>query len=74
MKLPCFLISSCVLLLKSPATAMTVKLTPGLVFLSEQLSSYRQSLVIFQGSADGNETHRMAAVILGAVVLRSAGM
>lgn len=45
MKLPCFFISSCVLLLKSPATAMTVKLTPGLVFLREQLSSCAQTHV-----------------------------
>lgn len=45
MKLPCFFISSCVLLLKSPATAMTVKLTPGLVCLREQLSSCAQTHV-----------------------------
>lgn len=42
-RLPCFFSSSCVLLLKSPSTAMMVKLTPGLVFRNEQLSSCEQS-------------------------------
>ena len=38
-RLPCFFTSSCVALLRSPSTAMIVKLTPGLVFFREQLSS-----------------------------------
>lgn len=38
-RLPCFFTSSCVLLLRSPSTAMMVKLTPAFVFFKEQLSS-----------------------------------